>query len=116
MSSVPEWPDALSKDVARVAKKHKAASAAAADGCDRVLEALQQARAGAAAGQDAAAVATLRARVADVGAASCAAATEAAKELTAVVGKLGKARAKSQRGRASARPRRVRARRYNEQP
>jgi hypothetical protein len=85
--------DALSKDVARVAKKHKAASAAASDGCDRVLDALHQARAGAAAGQDAEAVATLRARVADVGAASSAAATEAAKELTAVVGKLGKARA-----------------------
>ena len=109
--SAPEWPDALTKDVARCAKKHKTASAAASDGADRVLEALQQARAAAAAGQDAAAVAALRARLAEVGASSSAAATEAAKELSAVVGKLGKARAPPAVARArwgSARPRAAR--------
>ena len=107
--AAPEWPDALAKDVARCAKKHKAASTAAAEGVDRVLEALQQARAGAAAGQDAAAVAQLRARLAEAGEASSAAVGEAAKELTAVVGKLGKARVGASE-RASAISRRVRAR------
>ena len=91
--SAPEWHEALSKDVARCAKKHKAAASAAADGVDRVLEALAQARAGGGAEQDGAAVAQLRARLAEVGEASAAAAADTAKELTAVVGKLGKARA-----------------------
>ena len=94
--------DALAKDVTRCAKKHKAAASAAADGVDRVLEALQQARAGGDAEQGDAAAAQLRARLAEVGEASAAAVSEAAKELTAVVGKLGKARATAKHARERA--------------
>jgi hypothetical protein len=84
-----EWSDALAKDVARCVKKQKVAAAAASDGVDRLLEAVAQARAAAAAGE-ADALAGLRARLAEVGAAT--ATGDSAKELTAVVGKLGKAR------------------------
>jgi hypothetical protein len=101
MAAAAELPDALVKDVARCAKKHKAAASAALDSVDKMLQAVAQARDGVAA-QQPDAVATLRARLAHVGDEAASSAGEAAKGLTAVVGKLGKARTQHQSVRRSA--------------
>ena len=72
----------LEKDAARVVKKQRAASKAASDGIEQMLQEVARARQGDFSSQ----------RLAEVGAAASASAVASAKELTAVVAKLNKVR------------------------
>jgi hypothetical protein len=86
-----DWRAALNKDTARVVKKQRLTAKTATEGVDRVLHEITAARSAIASGSpnDAASLSARLKEVGDAAVSSCAAAT---KELTAVVGKLSKAR------------------------
>ena len=86
-----DWRAALNKDAARVVKKQKLTARAATDGLDAVLREVSAARSAAASGSPSDA-ACLSARLREVGDAAVSSVGAATKELTAVMGKLSKAR------------------------
>ena len=86
-----DWRVNLAKDVARVAKKQKVAAKAASDGVESLLKEVSAARAAAAIGSPRDAT-ELSARLRELGDEAVTSSGAAAKELTAVVGKLSKAR------------------------
>lgn len=94
MAEEEEWRATLVKDCARVAKKQRVASQSSREGVQALLREVAAVRAAAVAGGPVCAEA-LRARLSEVGDAAVSSTAATAKELTAVVGKLGKARSRS---------------------